>query len=344
MAELPAGCALLPEGNGIDAFGWRIVSSKFPISSSQATDDFCAETKIKCPEMVYLSNKLVLTHTSGATFSFSTREALLGCLLDESQSQLPQPASKDSKPSPSAAASPIRVASAAVWDKAVHAPVEGIEQVAMNFDWTYTTSYIGSAFFAGEGKQAGPMSPVPTTQELDIELLKRRDPVYWFDNVLLYEDELHDNGISHVSVKVRVMPTFWLVLLRSWLRVDGVVVRVKDARFFHKFGTEEVYREVHAREVTFAEMPKFRLPVDVSLYRDVDQFSPRIPLRHAMKHTFSLRPPTTTTTTESDTADNASASTTASVAATAAGAATTTDAIPQLHDKCEACVMWVKEK
>jgi len=61
-----------------------------------------------------------------------------------------------------------------------------------------------------------------TLKELDMDLLKRRDPVYWFDSVLLYEDELHDNGISHVSVKVChlracvflcVKCVFWLVIM-----------------------------------------------------------------------------------------------------------------------------------
>jgi len=137
----------------------------------------------------------------------------------------------------------------------------------------------------------------------------RRDAVYWFDNVLLYEDELHDNGISHVSVKIRVMPTFWLVLLRSWLRVDGVVVRVKDVRVFHKFGTAEVFREVQSREVAFVDMPKYRLPMDVSMYRDVDQFSHRIPLQSTVKHVFPLGLPADT----------------------------------NLHAPCEACVMWIAE-
>jgi len=331
MSELPSGCVLHKGGAGIDMFGWSISCTKMPIATSQAVDDFYVHTKVKCPEMVYLSNRLVLTHTSGASFTFSTPEALMGCLFPETIAEyisgttprdaepkeaglktsspvpigrrLPQPLNRQNALTPSS--SIVRVASAVVWDDKVAHGTEVIEQVPMNYDWTYTTAYLGSATILNDGKMAEPITAIPTTQELDMELLKRRDPVYWFDHVLLYEDELHDNGISHVSVKVRVMPTFWLVLLRSWLRVDGVVIRVKDVRVFHKFGTTEVFREVQSREVTFADMPKYRLPMDVSLYRDVDQFSHRIPLQNTVKHVFHLGPSTTP------------------------------------HAPCEACVMWI---
>ena len=40
--------------------------------------------------------------------------------------------------------------------------------------------------------------------------------------LVLFDDELHDNGAAKLSVKVRVMPGCWFVLLRFWLRVDGM--------------------------------------------------------------------------------------------------------------------------
>jgi type 2A phosphatase activator TIP41 len=235
------------------------------------------------------------------------------------------------------------VACAGVWDdKATNPAADLIEQVPMSYDWTYTTAYLGSASFLGEGKTSEQLTALPTTEELDMELLKRRDPVYWFDNVLLYEDELHDNGISHVSVKVRVMPTFWLVLLRSWLRVDGVVVRVKDVRIFHKFGTSQVFREVQSREVKFADMPKYRLPMDVSMYRDVDQFYHRIPLQHTTKQIFNLSHPEPS---------QPSVSTLPSTEPQPTPSESTPSPVPSQpseqmptkpHPVCEACVMWIK--
>ncbi|KAJ7205945.1 type 2A phosphatase activator TIP41, partial [Mycena rebaudengoi] len=71
------------------------------------------------------------------------------------------------------------------------------------YDWTYTTTY-------GRGSEAA-HAPGP-------------NPVY-YARVPLFEDELHDNGSSHLLVRVRVMPTCIFVLTAAYhtLRVDGVL-------------------------------------------------------------------------------------------------------------------------
>jgi len=37
-----------------------------------------------------------------------------------------------------------------------------------------------------------------------------------------------------LSLKVRVMPRCWYVLMRFWLRVDNVLIRLRETRFFCK--------------------------------------------------------------------------------------------------------------
>ena len=64
----------------------------------------------------------------------------------------------------------------------------------------------------------------------------------------LYEDELADNGITIMSCKVRVMPERMLLLNRFFMRLDGVMFRVRDTRVFVEFRTGEVIREYTARE------------------------------------------------------------------------------------------------
>lgn len=40
---------------------------------------------------------------------------------------------------------------------------------------------------------------------IDYDLLQRRDPILWFREVVLFEDELADSGLASLSVKtVRV--------------------------------------------------------------------------------------------------------------------------------------------
>lgn len=41
-----------------------------------------------------------------------------------------------------------------------------------------------------------------TDARIDYEKLKEREPILWFEEVGLYEDELHDHGVSAMNVKV----------------------------------------------------------------------------------------------------------------------------------------------
>ena len=81
--------------------------------------------------------------------------------------------------------------------------------------------------------------------------MKRPDPILFFDNVILYEDELADNGISMLSCKIRVMPGRLLALTRFFLRLDDVLFRIRDTRVYVDFETKEVIREYVAREQDF---------------------------------------------------------------------------------------------
>lgn len=51
-------------------------------------------------------------------------------------------------------------------------------------------------------------------------------PILMYDDVVLFEDFIHDHGVVRLSVKTRIMPQCWFVLLRYWLRVDNVIMKV----------------------------------------------------------------------------------------------------------------------
>ena len=99
---------------------------------------------------------------------------------------------------------------------------------------------------------------------LDMALLRRRDlPILHFLDLQLYEDDLGDNGDSMVRLRLRVMPTCFLVLLRHALRVDGVLIRHHDTRLFHKFGTPHVLRDRRLAQAHLPPLPKPVRPPDV---------------------------------------------------------------------------------
>jgi hypothetical protein len=172
----------------------------------------------------------------------------------------------------------IQVRAATKWDakkKTYEELVEGgVKQIDYKFDWTYTTTYKGTIEKKTTGvteQAAAPASAPapssnssvnslvsPTSEEIPVSMLQRPDPILWYDTLPLFEDELHDNGISQLVVKVRVMDACMLVLMQFWLRVDDILMRVYDTRWFHQFGTKKAIREQTRRENTFDELQQVR--------------------------------------------------------------------------------------
>lgn len=62
------------------------------------------------------------------------------------------------------------------------------------FDWTYISDYKGTILNG--------LELVPTTEKINIELLKKKEKILFYEDIPLYEDELHDHGISSCSVKI----------------------------------------------------------------------------------------------------------------------------------------------
>ena len=56
--------------------------------------------------------------------------------------------------------------------------------------------------------------------KIDIEQLKKREPIGWYRDIRLYDDEIDDNGAVSCSIKIRIMPSCFFILVRYYLRVD----------------------------------------------------------------------------------------------------------------------------
>jgi hypothetical protein len=147
----------------------------------------------------------------------------------------------------------LRVAYAREWSSSREKTSAGISEVVRPFDWSYSAAYLGDEVRGGDGRGLEREGPA---REIPVELLKRRDPILFADEVVLYESELDDNGISVMSVKVRVMEQRMLLLCRLYMRLDGVVVRVRDTRVYVDFQREEVIREYTAREDVFENVKR----------------------------------------------------------------------------------------
>ncbi|CAG5126453.1 unnamed protein product [Candidula unifasciata] len=190
---------------------WTITSCKSHILESEGShrEKFERELELpQLPEMVFPENFLRIHHKSGCGVEFNALDALR--LVD-------------------AHSDPIKVAVSREWQTS-RSDCEHIKNVISPFDWTFTTAYRGTIF----EETPNTLKVEQTSERIDIEKLKQRDPIQFYDDVLLFEDELSDNGTSMLNVKVRVMPTSFFVLMRFFVRVDQVLIRVNDTRLYHE--------------------------------------------------------------------------------------------------------------
>lgn len=82
---------------------------------------------------------------------------------------------------------------------------------AKPYDWTYTTTYAGhqdlSPFeepdpSASRSKSWIPADPQKPSDTIPIAELTRPDPILFYAEIPLFEDELHDNGSSSFLVRI----------------------------------------------------------------------------------------------------------------------------------------------
>ena len=104
-----------------------------------------------------------------------------------------------------------------------------------------------------------------TDLKINYEKLKIEEKMLFYDDVVLYEDELDDNGCSKLSVKMRVMPSGFFILSRFYLRVDKTLVRVHDTRIYHEVENDYLIREYSERE---KKMDQLNLPRETLLSQD----------------------------------------------------------------------------
>ncbi|KIK67721.1 hypothetical protein GYMLUDRAFT_789513 [Collybiopsis luxurians FD-317 M1] len=130
------------------------------------------------------------------------------------------------------------------------------------YDWTYTTTYRGHSSSDHAQSLSSSMASMALNSDSGLSLstqasssgrsewhpsstssshnhttipmaeLTHPDPIVFYAEVPLFEDELHDNGSSALVVRIRVMPTCTFILSRFTLRVDGVLFRTFDIRIY----------------------------------------------------------------------------------------------------------------
>jgi len=93
-----------------------------------------------------------------------------------------------------------------------------------------------------------------TTDDIPLGNLGPHNTIKYYNEIPIFEDELEDCGLSQSSSRFRVMADCFFGLIRFYLRVDEVLVRIYDTRVYHEFGNSYVLREFTWKESTYEEL------------------------------------------------------------------------------------------
>ncbi|KAL1922334.1 uncharacterized protein VTP21DRAFT_9873 [Calcarisporiella thermophila] len=259
LSNLPPHQLINERGcRGIKINGWTLISKKASILNSSEISQTEKLLGIPLPEMIFGNNELRLMHKSGFNFVFNAVDALKRVDVTSKSNEL------------------IKVAYAKEWTSKSESNHESIKDVIKPYDWTYTTDYAGTLEKSVNGQLFE-----RTKEAIDIEKLKVREHILFYDENILYEDELADNGTAILTLKIRVMPSCFFILQRFFLRVDDVLFKMNDTRVYHEFGTNSILREYTAREESYdrirSMIPK-KQAGDVSMLTDENWVSSVLPL------------------------------------------------------------------
>ena len=96
-----------------------------------------------------------------------------------------------------------------------------------SFDWTFTNKYVGdiTTSITNENNEVKEILIERTHEQIDLDMLRRPDPILFFGDVILFEDELADNGEAMLSVK----------LVRYFVNI--ISINYKLSKYYYLLGT-----------------------------------------------------------------------------------------------------------
>ncbi|CAI5759876.1 unnamed protein product [Candida verbasci] len=222
---------------------WEIYTIKKPILNSVELDNLESRFDFPLPEMIFGNNLVrIINKESKEEIHFNALDA-----LDSLDSECEFKVSYHEEWLKSRKSQKSKIKSETLNKKDLSEFTENLD-IVKPFDWTYSPNYKGTLTNLVLREKQG--------LEIPISKLTQPDPILFFDESILFEDELADNGISIFSTKIRVMPTCLLLLNRFFLRIDNVIFRIRDTRIFIDFGTNELIREYKEQELEYDKLLK----------------------------------------------------------------------------------------
>jgi len=304
---------------GINIEDWKIRTVKSSILSSQEDEDWREALHLpELPEMVFGDARVQFVHSSGRILTFKAYDALAG--VDTSA----EPTKVAASETWMATASTEKAKDAVTpfdWTYAteyggssgrleVPTPVLSVANPNKGAGETPSAALIvpgaGSVGVSllptheNDGSDnlveedwvfEDVAAPVPPEKSIDYELLKQREVILFFDEIIFFEDELADHGSSTYTVKLRVMPSCFFCLARQFIRVDGVYVAVNDTRIFHAFGSPYVVRKSTSMSASCPDLEAANPMITPAFYANVENVIPLLTTTRDVTSVLTLPSP-----------------------------------------------------
>jgi type 2A phosphatase activator TIP41 len=148
--------------------------------------------------------------------------------------------------------------------------VEGrddIKRVEPTSDWSFSSPYMGYISSIAKSEISSFYPEIKDDKQFDIkygedtkgvvipiERLSPENKIIEYNQIEFFEDELSDNGISEGKIRFRVMDDCFYGLMRSYLRVDNVIIRNIDTRIYYGFGDEYIIRNISVKEMSYSKL------------------------------------------------------------------------------------------
>ena len=238
---------------------WTFYHSVYPMANTKELDKLQDLAECDLPEVFYskntfmaalpLKNLLVEINPvqSISHSSFAKREKTLR--KDDGQPREFSPSDDITALNPiEVVPKGVLVPQNEVWKKKDTSKIEDFVVVEALSDWTFSTPYKGQiSFISKEAERIKKFTDLDLqhhtesttiTSEMSDESIPYNklgpdNPIRHFATLYLFECDLEDCGYTMSQIRFRVMEDSWFVLLRYYLRVDGVTVRLLDTRLYH---------------------------------------------------------------------------------------------------------------
>mmetsp|Transcript_21995 Transcript_21995/g.24435 ORF Transcript_21995/g.24435 Transcript_21995/m.24435 type:complete len:332 (+) Transcript_21995:19-1014(+) len=276
----------------IDFEGWEFHTSKMPMFNTKELDQVSDVIPTQgLPDILFGYNRIFMVNKKhNFLYEFSPVDSLCLCSFDvlkkrlhpDQKEEIKEETEEEDKEDKEVdeftklnyidlKPANVQVVMASKWKDKDTSNIEDFKELEVISDWTYSTPYKGTIYnldksierikndfdldiLVDTGHEQNQISIERTEEEIPVHRLTPENPILHYMEIDMFEDELEDCGQMSSKVRFRIMKDCFYALVRFYLRVDGVLVRILDTRIFHDFSTDYIIREFWHKEATYDEL------------------------------------------------------------------------------------------